>query len=290
MASPWIQDDEDDAWDEMAAGTDRPTDGQGTPLPFVDPSVAAELSQDGPPAWMGTRWREIEAEHQWDAWNTLRRWVDWFVGEYRLGTSVVPACWFRHPDVTAELYAAMCMEYKVWEEQAPGLGPMMMWHPHVEMLQMRLRRMGDEAGCTKTGAHKEPEAYGARGAYEIDYDEADWLRWSSTEREHETVERPEKGVRYFRARIVDSDGAAVGTSNMVALGAAAKVEDIAAKLIVASSTPSAPRLAVAVASGRDDLGVEWETSPDGEVWDAQDEGAKDDDGVRGRAARVVVNE
>ena len=122
------------------------------------------------------------------------------------------------------------------------------------------------SGCTKTGAHKEPEAYGQRGAYEIAYDETDWLRWASTEREHETVERPEQGVRYVRARIVDSDGAVVRTSNVVALGAAAKVEDVAAKLVVASSTPSAPRLSVAVASGRDDLGVEWEVSMDGHTW------------------------
>ena len=62
--------------------------------------------------WMGTRWREIEAEHQWDAWNTLRRWVGWFVTEYRLATGVVPPCWHKNSDVTAELYAAMCMEYR----------------------------------------------------------------------------------------------------------------------------------------------------------------------------------
>ena len=264
MASPWVEDNELTDWEAPAATDD---DGQtGTPLPYVDPEVAAELAGEGPPVWMGTRWRDIEAEHQWEAWNTLRRWVDWFVLEYRLGTSIVPTCWFRHPDVTAELYAAMCMEYKVWEEQAPGLGPMMMWHPHVDMLQTRLRRMVDEAGCTKIGRHKEPEAYGSRGAYELDYDEADWLRWASTEREHETFERPASGVRYVRARIVDSDGATVGVSNPVALGAAARLEDIQAELVVASSTPAAPRLSVALASGRGDLGVEWEQSTGGATW------------------------
>ena len=180
---------------------------------------------------------------------------------------MVPACWFRHSDVTAELYAAMCMEYKVWEEQAPGLGPMMMWHPHVEMLQLRLRRMVEEAGCTKTGRHKEPEAYGNRRAYELDYDEGDWLRWASTEREQESVERPQEGVRYVRARIVDELGEQVGVSNMVGLAAAARVEDVEAELVVVSSTPAAPRLSVAVASGRDDLGVEWEGSEDGSSWD-----------------------
>ena len=146
MTSPWVEDDELTDWEAPAAADD---DGQtGTPLPYVDPEVAAELAGEGPPVWMGTRWREIEAEHQWEAWNTLRRWVDWFVAEYRLVTSVVPPCWYKHSDLTAELYAAMCMEYKVWEEQAPGLGPMMMWHPHVEMLTARLRRMVDEAYAT----------------------------------------------------------------------------------------------------------------------------------------------
>ena len=120
MASPWVEDDELTDWEGPAAADD---DGQtGTPLPYVDPEVAAELAGEGPPVWMGTRWREIKAEHQWEAWNTLRRWVDWFVAEYRLVTSVVPPCWYKHSDLTAELYAAMCMEYKVWDEQAPGLG------------------------------------------------------------------------------------------------------------------------------------------------------------------------
>lgn len=263
MGSPWIEDDEDEAWGETPAVTDGPT---GTPLPYVDPAVAAELAQDGPPVWMGTRWRDIEAEHQWEAWNALRRWVDWFVAEYRLTTSVVPPCWYKHSDMTAELYGAMCMEHKVWEEQAPGLGPMMMWHPHVEMLTGRLRRMVDEAGCTKVGQHKEPEAFGARPAFTLNYDEDDFTGWAATTREHDVLERPIEGVQYVRARIVDSSGAAVGTSNVVALGAVANVHHVAAEVAVASSTPSAPRLSVAVAGGRNDLGVLWETSSDGQAW------------------------
>ncbi|MCD0184894.1 hypothetical protein, partial [Micrococcus luteus] len=224
MASPWVEDDELTDWEAPAAADD---DGQtGTPLPYVDPEVAAELAGEGPPVWMGTRWREIEAEHQWEAWNTLRRWVDWFVAEYRLVTSVVPRCWYKHSDLTAELYAAMCMEYKVWEEQAPGLGPMMMWHPHVEMMTARLRRMVDEAGCTKIGRHKDPEAYGNRGAYELDYDETNWTRWAATEREEELIERPTEGVKYVRAKVVDSDGNVLGHSAPVGLGPAPEVERV----------------------------------------------------------------
>lgn len=104
MASSWVEDGELTDWEGSASADD---DGQtGTPLPYVDPEVAAELAGEVPPVWMGTRWREIEAEHQWEAWNTLRRWVDWFVAEYRLVTSVVPRCWYKHSDLTAELYAA----------------------------------------------------------------------------------------------------------------------------------------------------------------------------------------
>lgn len=264
MASSWVEDGELTDWEGSASADD---DGQtGTPLPYVDPEVAAELAGEVPPVWMGTRWREIEAEHQWEAWNTLRRWVDWFVAEYRLVTSVVPRCWYKHSDLTAELYAAMCMEFKVWEEQAPGLGPMMMWHPHVEMMTARLRRMVDEAGCTKIGRHKDPEAYGNRGAYELDYDETDWTRWAATEREEELTERPTEGVKYVRAKVVDSDGNVLGHSAPVGLGPAPEVERVEAEVRVTSSTPAEPRLAVAVSSGRDDLWIEWEKSDDGYDW------------------------
>ena len=265
MASPWVEDDELTDWEGPAAADD---DGQtGTPLPYVDPEVAAELAGEGPPVWMGTRWREIEAEHQWEAWNTLRRWVDWFVAEYRLVTSVVPPCWYKHSDLTAELYAAMCMEYKVWEEQAPGLGPMMMWHPHVEMLTARLRRMVDEAGCAKTGAHKDPEAYGDRPAFTLDYDEDDFTAWAGTTREEDVLERPEEGIQYLRARVLDTDGAEVTVSNPVGLTARERPSTAEAVVELVSSTPSDPRVRVSVLSGSPEVEVDWEASADGERWE-----------------------
>lgn len=263
MASPWMDDEETD-WQEPAAAGDGQT---GTPLPYLDPQVAAELAEEGPPVWMGTRWREIEAEHQWEAWNTLRRWVDWFVAEYRLVTSVVPPCWYKHSDVTAELYGAMCMEYKVWEEQAPGLGPMMMWHPHVEMLTARLRRMVDEAGCAKIGMHKEPEAYGNRAAFTLDYDEDDFTAWAGTTREEDVLERPEEGIQYLRARVLDTDGAEVTVSNPVGLTARERPSTAEAVVELVSSTPSDPRVRVSVLSGSPEVEVDWEASADGERWE-----------------------
>ncbi len=264
MTSPWVEDDEPTDWEGPAAADD---DGQtGTPLPYVDPGVAAELAGEGPPVWMGTRWREIEAEHQWEAWNTLRRWVDWFVAEYRLVTSVVPPCWYKHSDLTAELYAAMCMEYKVWEEQAPGLGPMMMWHPHVEMLTARLRRMVDEAGCAKTGVHKEPEAYGDRPAFTLDYDEDDFTAWAGATREQDTLERPEEGVQYLRARVLNGNGDEVAVSNPVGLAARRTPSKVTAEVVTTSSTPAEPSVRVLVSSTDPSLELEWQTSRDCEAW------------------------
>ncbi|MCV7628621.1 hypothetical protein M3A82_004595 [Micrococcus luteus] len=263
MGSPWIEDDEDEAWDETPAVTDGPT---GTPLPYVDPGVAAELAQDGPPVWMGTRWRDIAAEHQWEAWNALRRWVDWFVAEYRLTTSVVPPCWYKHSDVTAELYGAMCMEYKVWEEQAPGLGPMMMWHPQVEMLTGRLRRMVDEAGCTKVGQHKEPEWFDGGPAFTLSYDEDDFLVWADTAREIHSLARPGEGVEYWRARVVDAEGTQMAGSNIVGLAAAQHGQGVQAEVLVLSSTPSQPQVTVVVRGARDGANIRWRSSKDGRRW------------------------
>ena len=143
------------------------------------------------------------------------------------------ACWFLHSNITAELYAAMCMEYKVWEEQAPGLGPMMLWHAHVDMLVGRLRRMGEDAGCESSGAHREPEAFGERGAFELDYDESVWQAHTAGWRESETLARPGEGVRFVRAAVVDADGKTATVSNPVGMRAC-EAPELAARLAVVS--------------------------------------------------------
>src|SRR5699024_11820903 len=105
--------------------------------------------------------REIPAEQQADAWNGLRRWVDWLIKEYWLTTSAIPPCWYRHSNIVAELYAAMCMEHKVWEENEPGLGPTMFWHTNLQQVIVRLNAMVDDAGCVRDGKHKDPIDYGS---------------------------------------------------------------------------------------------------------------------------------
>lgn len=251
--------DDDDDWLE---------EGAGTPLPYQDQDVVAALAAEGPPEWLGTRWREIPAEQQWDAWNGLRRWVDWLVKEYRLTNSDVPVCWYRHSDITAELYAAMCMEYKVWEEQAPNLGPMMMWHPNLAQMIMRLKQMTKDAGCTQNGAHKEPVAYSERvGANEVDYDEDDWLTVASTIRTETTVERPQQGRSYVRASVIDpSTGQVLGVSTPAGLRARTIPGDVSVNLAYQSATPGVAGMVATVRGGPEGAEVAWEISEDGQTW------------------------
>ncbi|MFI8725366.1 hypothetical protein [Micrococcus luteus] len=136
----------------------------------------------------------------------------------------------------------------------------------MEMLTARLRRMVDEAGCAKTGAHKEPEAYGDRPAFTLDYDEDDFTAWASTTREEDTLERPPKGVQYVRARVVDADGGEVAVSNPVGLTARKRPTVAAVSVELVSSTPTDPRVWVSVSSAAPGFEAEWQTSVDGKRW------------------------
>lgn len=193
--------------------TGTPTPGVGGRAPFQDPRLAAqEASGDGPPPWLGTRWREIKPEHQREAWIGLRRWVDWYIHEYQINAQVIPNCWYLHPNMVQELYAAMCMEHKAWEEGAASLTPMMMWHPNVQAMNMRLREMVAEhsAECAK-GNHKPVERM------ERTYDEDTWRRVAYGWRDTTTVERPGPGKEPYlmRARFLNDAGNEVGTSEQL---------------------------------------------------------------------------
>lgn len=125
--------------------------------PFVAPDIEDELEDAGPPEWMGIRWRDIDDTDRAEAWTGLRQWVDWFIREYNLNTTHLTPCWYEHADIVAELYAAMCAEYKVWDEGMPGLAPMTTWHPHVQALKARLAEMVSQRQCAATRAHVEDE-------------------------------------------------------------------------------------------------------------------------------------
>src|SRR5699024_9896639 len=89
----WLDDDEldsdtsaDPTAEEQPAGDGDSDDQEGTPLPYLDPDIAAEWDEedDELPEWFGVRWRDIDVEHQGEAWVWLRRWVEWFADTYRL--------------------------------------------------------------------------------------------------------------------------------------------------------------------------------------------------------------
>ncbi|GAB3249214.1 hypothetical protein [Arthrobacter pigmenti] len=127
-------------------------DQQEAKEPFVDPDIEAELDA-GPPSWMGVRWRDIDPADKPEARTALRHWVDWFIREYQLKSTMLPPCWFEHADMVAELYAAMCAEYKIWEEGSPGLGAMTTWHPHVQAMRTRLAAMTAARTCNAKKKH-----------------------------------------------------------------------------------------------------------------------------------------
>lgn len=174
----------------------------------LDPRVAAQEAKPGPPSWLGKRWREIPQEDQREAWVGLRRWVDWFIPEYQLNKDIIPACWYRHRPLIAELYAAMNMEHKAWDEGAPSMSPMSMWHQSLPALIDRLRTITGDLGSCKQGRHHETEDEGR------DYDEDDWRKVVYGRRETKTVTRPGYGEEGFlvRATIIGPGETAMATS------------------------------------------------------------------------------
>lgn len=177
-------------------------DGGGSALPHLDDELASELASEGPPSWLGTRWRDIPAEEQQQAWIGLRQWVDWLIQEFQLPPQKLPACWFRHPAIVAELHAGMNVEYKVWEEGAPTLNPMITWLPHLQAMLARIQGIvANLTGCA-SGQHQEPEIM-AR-----DYDEDLWRATVYSRREQQQISRAEEDApaQRMRARLVNSDG------------------------------------------------------------------------------------
>lgn len=241
--------------------SDEPAGG-GTPLPgWQSPAIASELAASGPPTWLGTRWREIPVEDQEDAWVGLRRWVDWLVDEFSLPTAVVPACWFRHPPIVAELHAAMNMEYKVWEEQAPTLNPMLMWLPHLQMMVSRLRTIVESLGSCRAGEHKEHETR------QLEYDSELWAQTVFGREERRTLDRPtESGTyRYVRARIVGDGGEIRATSNRAGLIPVTRPDEVTVTL-TGERVPGAAntRVTARMTGVTDHDRLVWEEAPDRE--------------------------
>jgi hypothetical protein len=101
------------------------------------------------------RWREMTPEQSQDTWGSLLSWVRWLVATYQLTTSVVPDCWWRHPEIVAELYALQRAELASYTQDDPGFGPLA-FHERLPHAVERLRMHTRTAGCVGLQAHKEP--------------------------------------------------------------------------------------------------------------------------------------
>ena len=116
------------------------------------------------------RWRDMGREQAEGAWRSLAVWVKWFVATYQITTSVVPECWWRHPEIVAELYALQRAELASYAIDDPGFGPLA-FHERLPHAVERLRIHSRTAGCVGLQAHKEPTAR------ILSSDDAAFLEW-----------------------------------------------------------------------------------------------------------------
>ncbi len=100
------------------------------------------------------RWRELDSVSAPKAWRALIGWVSWFVATYRLTTSVVPDCWWRHPELVAELYALQKAELASFTQTDPGFGPLG-FHERLPLAIERLRLETRTIGCVGLQVHRE---------------------------------------------------------------------------------------------------------------------------------------
>lgn len=264
-----VEDDVDALLAELTGREPR----KGEPQSWEDPALAGAMAA-GPPSWLGWRWREIPAQMQRDALVGLRRWVDWLVAEFSLPRQVVPACWFRHSNIIAELHAAMNMEYKVWEEGAPSANPMMMWLPHLQAAEGRLRIMVENIQCDQDQHVETP-------VRTLDYDDELWRATVYTQSVDREIERPEPGETplFVRARVLDGDGKVADTSEVAMVGAvsAADQPDVSISGERVSGAAAMTLHACGTGMGRE-AHIEWEraesqTGP----WENLDTTDADDD-------------
>ncbi|MET3173804.1 UNVERIFIED_ORG: hypothetical protein ABIB52_001642 [Arthrobacter sp. UYCu721] len=127
---------------------------------FGDDEITAQLfrSAFSSPASVRSatrRWRDMTPEQAQDAWGSLSSWVRWLIATYQLTTSVVPDCWWRHPEIVAELYALQRAELASFMPDDAGFGPLA-FHERLPHAVERLRMHTRTAGCVGLQVHKEP--------------------------------------------------------------------------------------------------------------------------------------
>ncbi len=100
------------------------------------------------------RWRDLDRVSAPRAWKALSGWVSWFVATYRLTTSIVPDCWWRHPELVAELYALQKAELASYTPTDLGFGPLG-FHERLPLAIERLRLETRTIGCVGLQVHRE---------------------------------------------------------------------------------------------------------------------------------------
>lgn len=235
---------------------------EGTPIPYEDPDLTAELTGEQPPEWLGLRWRDIAVEDQPEAWVWLRRWVDWFTEEYHLTAAVVPECWFQHSDTCAELYAAMCLEQKVWESEAPTVAPVMYWQSQLPSMFDRLKNASHKT-CVSKGEHS--------GAKDREFvrkvDESAWQRVMSGRSVATRFDRPTEGTRFVRAVLEDENGTALGRTNSIGLEAHPPTGEPSGQIRFSPSPGELDELVhLSIEQGQRVALLNWEESRDQENW------------------------
>lgn len=217
----------------------------GTPLTaFVDGEVA-EAMEEAQPLWFGTRFSDISPELKQEAWVGLRRWVDQFVVQQNF-TSELKPCWFQHHDVVNELYATMCADYKVWEEGAPSVGPLLSFQTYLPGLKQRLRESTIKF-CTE-------DAHTWKEKKRLEYNETEWRSIRDSVSENVAVPRHKESKTTVRA-VVGSDDSPITSSELV-IGNLQQVDKLVPNLEVTDS--SSPDSVTVTATFHRDDAVKWE--------------------------------
>lgn len=125
-----------------------------------DDELTADLFRSAfraPSGSQGTthRWRDMSQQQAETVWAALADWVKWLVATYQLTTSVVPDCWWKHPEIVAELYALQRAEQASYTTDDAGFGPLA-FHERLPHAVERLRNHTRTAGCVGLQSHKEP--------------------------------------------------------------------------------------------------------------------------------------
>lgn len=184
---------------------------------YEDPAVTALSAEGEEPQWLATRWRELPEEEMGQVWAFLREWVDWLVEAHRVPQDEIPACWFRHPDIVEELWAAAGAETQAWEATSPTMMPMTAWHFHLRMMRDRLRGRAKE--CVAKKAHVPARSFAPGiGAWVLPVDEADWAAHLAEVQDRQPVQVEAVGTAaLWRMCAVDESGA-VTVSEAVDVG------------------------------------------------------------------------